>query len=226
MGKVKVKEKKIPRNHIGSLANMRQVLENWKSVHPRVSIDSRRAWIEHYLKMKYNVYDHNIALVYLMKKLQPESYLEVGVLNGGSLVHAALAPSVKRIVGIDAWARGEYAGIPTSREFVRQEVAEKFADKDIALMKSLSQPALRKLAKQKVEKFDVATVDGDHSRAGAMKDLKLTLPLVKQAIVFDDILHHSHLYLTDVALEFAAENDLPITINYQTPGCVIFWVEK
>lgn len=227
MGKVKSKkittkarERKIRRDVIGSFKNMKKVLANWKSVSADIAVQPRKNWIEHYLDMKYHVYDHNIALVWLFDTLKPESYLEIGVLNGGSLVHALVEPSIKRVVGIDAWARDTYAGVKTGKDFVQKEVVDKFAGKSVELIQKLSQQALRGMS----EKFDIVTVDGDHSRAGAMADLKLVLPLVKQAIVFDDILHQSHLYLTDVAYEFAAENNLPMTINWQTPGTVIFWI--
>ncbi|MCK5138844.1 MAG: class I SAM-dependent methyltransferase, partial [Thermodesulfovibrionia bacterium] len=76
------------------------------------------------------------------------------------------------------------------------------------------------------ESFDLALVDGAHDEQGAYQDLKLTLPKVKKAIVFDDIHHPSHTYLEDVAYRFANENDLAITVNHQPPGTVIFWIEK
>jgi predicted O-methyltransferase YrrM len=218
-------EIKIARKVIGSFTNMEQVLKNWNKLDAGCVTASRRDYIELMIRMKKHIWDHNIALVWLLKKLKVESYLEVGVLTCGSTVHAFCSKKCKRVVGIDAfnstYADKRYIKNKNVLEDVVMKQASMF-NKSIQFHKGISQVELPKIK----ESFDLALVDGDHSEAGAMKDLELTLPKVRKAIVFDDIHHPSHVYLEDVAYDFARKHKLDYTINHQPPGTVIFWVEK
>ena len=214
------------RSEIGSFATMQQVLDNWSKLDEGCVTASRRDYIELMLKLRKNIWDHNVALVWLLDKFKVESYLEVGVLTCGSMVHALCSEHVKRIVGIDAftntYAGGKYIANKDVLGDIVLEQVQKFPDKKVKLIKGTSQEVLPKV----LVKFELALVDGDHSEAGAMRDLELVLPKVDTAIVFDDIHHPSHVYLEDVAYAFAAKHGLDYTMNHQPPGTVIFWLDK
>lgn len=221
MGKVKN-----DRFTIGSFGNMEQVLSNWEFLDEGCVTASRRDYIRLMLNLKKHIWEHNIALVYLLKKLKVESYLEVGVLTCGSMVHALCSKAVKRIVGVDpltnTYAGGKYIANRDVYKDIIQKQIKKFPDKDVQFCRGVSHVELPRIK----ESFDLALVDGDHSEAGAAKDLELVLPKVKKAIVFDDIHHPSHVYLEDVAIAFAKRHKLEYTINHQPPGTVIFWMPQ
>lgn len=220
MGELKLRE--MPRSEIGSFKNMQQVIDNWKHLDKGCVTQNRWDYIQMHLDGKCNVWDHNVALVYLFDKLKALSYLEIGVLTCGSMVHALASKSIVRVTGIDPFT-STYAGIKYIKNknvlaIVERQV-HKFR-KRVQLIKGLSQVELPKVK----DEFDIALVDGAHNAQGAYLDLKMTLPKVKKAIVFDDIHHQSHVYLEDVAYDFAKENNLEITVNHQPPGTVIFWI--
>jgi len=211
---------------IGSIKNMKKVLDNWSLLDERCITASRIVKINDYIKAGENFWDHNVALVWLIDKLLPKSYLEVGVLTCGSTVHALCSPSVFRIVGVDrftsTYANGQYIANKDVLEDIVKPNAAKFPEKDVQFRKGFSTDELPKIT----ESFDIATVDGDHTEGGAARDLELVLPKVKRAIVMDDIRHQSHMYLRDVALRFAEKHLLDFTMNEQHPGTVIFWIDK
>lgn len=209
---------------IGSYKNMRQVLKNWEQLNEGCITQTRVVKINDYLTKKEHFWDHNVALVWLLEKLKVESYLEVGVLTCGSMIHALCSPHVKRIVGVDVfmntYANHHYIANKNVLTDIVIPIVDKFPEKDVILHKGTSQDELPRIN----ETFDIATVDGDHTAAGAERDLELVLPKVKKAIVMDDIQHQSHLYLKDVALRFAEKHSLEFTMNEQHPGTVIFWI--
>ncbi|MEX0750731.1 MAG: class I SAM-dependent methyltransferase, partial [Dehalococcoidia bacterium] len=73
-------------------------------------------------------------------------------------------------------------------DFVRQELAAAGHRGDVTLISgdsSRTVPAF--LAERPELYFDLINIDGDHSVAGAAKDLANTLPRLKVGVVFDDI---------------------------------------
>ena len=224
MGELKIRD--IPVKEIGTFKNMQQVIVNWEELDKGCVTQNRWDYIQRCLDRKIHIWDHNVALVYLFDKLKAKSYLEIGVLTCGSLVHSLASKTVKRIVGIDPFS-ATYADRKYTQNdqaiLISKKQVDKFKDedKDVDLIKGLSHPELGKLKEQ----FDVVLVDGAHDERGAETDLKLVLPKANEAIVMDDIHHPSHVYLEDVAYKFAKEHDLEITVNHQPPGTVIFWVK-
>jgi predicted O-methyltransferase YrrM len=220
-------EIKLDRRVVGSFANMKQVIDNWELLDKGCVTQSRWDYMRLMLDKKEHVWDHNVALVYLINKLKPKSYFEIGVLTCGSMVHALAAPIVKRVVGIDmfssTYAGGQYIKNKDTLKICEKQVKNAVIDKkkDVRFIKGNSCVEIARLK----ESFDLALVDGAHDKQGAYNDLKATLPKVKKAIVFDDIHHPSHVYLEEVAYRFAAENKLDYTVNHQPPGTVIFWLE-
>ena len=93
MGSLKTLE--IDKKVIGSFKNMRQVVENWKLLDKGCVTQTRLDYIQLMLNLKKNVWDHNVALVYFICELKVKSYLEVGVLTCGSMVHALASANVR-----------------------------------------------------------------------------------------------------------------------------------
>jgi predicted O-methyltransferase YrrM len=133
--------------------------------------------------------------------LSPISYLEIGVRRGRSMaVVGALAPDCS-IVGIDLWQE-DYASMSNPGEaHVRAELAKVGHQGPLELITGSSHDVLPRLIRDRSElNFDLITVDGDHSKRGATRDLRRVLPLLRigGALIFDDIAHRLHPYLRDV----------------------------
>jgi predicted O-methyltransferase YrrM len=133
--------------------------------------------------------------------LAPAAYLEIGVRRGRSLcVVAGRAPTCD-IIGIDFWNTG-YAGIDNpGADHVRSLALASGHSGALELISGNSHRELPRLFRERPDlDFDLITVDGDHSRTGATRDLHDVLPRLRVggALVFDDISHPGHPYLHDV----------------------------
>lgn len=122
--------------------------------------------------------------------IRPNSYLEIGVRTGRSAaVVAGLRPAVD-IYGFDIWAEG-YADVANpGTDFVRNELARLGHTGTLELVSGDSKATVPAwLAEHPDLYFDLITVDGDHSVAGAARDLANVLPRLKVAgiVLFDDI---------------------------------------
>lgn len=134
------------------------------------------------------------ALRALAKVLKPKTYLEIGVRRGWSLAQVADASPKTTIYGVDPWIGG-YGGVPNpGPDFVRDEIARvcpRYAG-ELHLITGLSWDVVPQLAQEGI-RFDLATIDGDHSGPGAWQDFELVMPHVNEggAVVFDDIVPFS-----------------------------------
>jgi predicted O-methyltransferase YrrM len=145
--------------------------------------------------------DITTALAAAAELLEPRSYLEIGVRRGRSMsVVAARAPH-SEIIGIDFWNEG-YAGIENpGPEHVRGVIARSGHSGTLELISGDSHEVLPRLFRERPDlDFDLITVDGDHSKRGATRDLLDVLPRLRigGALVFDDVSHPAHPYLHDV----------------------------
>lgn len=127
--------------------------------------------------------------------IRPRRYLEIGVRRGRSMAMvAAVVPDVEA-VGFDLWVEG-YAGMENpGADFVRAEIARVSAKAELRLIDGNSHETVpRFFAELPEATFDLITVDGDHSDAGALQDLRDVLPRLSLggAVVFDDIAHPAH----------------------------------
>lgn len=133
--------------------------------------------------------------------LQPRNYLEIGVRRGRSLAVVAAAAPACDLYGFDLWMQ-DYAGMPNpGPEFVRSEL-QKFQHRGrLELISGDSHQTVPQFFQQHPGmEFDLITVDGDHSEAGARLDLETVIPRlsVGGVLVMDDIAHPQHRYLEQV----------------------------
>lgn len=146
------------------------------------------------------------VIAFLARKLNPRTYLEIGVRRGFSMgMVVSRAPEVD-VFGFDLWLQN-YAGIANPGvHFVRNEMERLGHKGRLHLVSGNShetlpaffcrdgaQAGLVTCAKDHTQRtpnvFDLITIDGDHSLIGAYQDLVDTMPhcAVGGAVVFDDI---------------------------------------
>jgi predicted O-methyltransferase YrrM len=130
--------------------------------------------------------------------LKPENYLEIGVRRGRSLGVAATAFQDVNIYGFDLWVQN-YAGMENpGPEYVTDELKKLNHKGNLTLISGDSKKTIPEFFKTNPELyFDVITVDGDHSKKGAYRDLINILPRLKVGgvLLLDDISHPQHRYL-------------------------------
>lgn len=130
------------------------------------------------------------------------SYLEIGTREGDSLrVVVENSPRLERVVCCDTWG-GEWGG--TNRKghgHINAMLAAMLYTGELRFMDGDSKATVPTLT----ELFDLVLVDGDHSAAGARTDLNNVLPLAAPGgcIVFHDITHPAHQYLSEVFTAWA-----------------------
>ena len=138
--------------------------------------------------------------------VQPDTYLEIGVRRGRSLACVVAACPTARATGIDLWMKN-YAGVENpGPDFVREELGRVAPSPRVELLVANSHESLQALP---AESFDLITVDGDHSEAGAWQDLTDSARLLKPGglMLFDDLTHPQFRYLADVWTRFVREHD-------------------
>ena len=135
------------------------------------------------------------------KTVQPERYLEIGVRRGRSVCTVARGCPAVRIVACDMW-QTNYAGMENpGPAFVAEELRRHGLSGDVEFLNGDSHVLLPQyFADHPGVEFDMITVDGDHSEAGALADLCTVIPhlAVGGVLVFDDIAHPEHPYLLSV----------------------------
>jgi predicted O-methyltransferase YrrM len=133
--------------------------------------------------------------------LQPRQYLEIGVRRGHSMAMVLAQAPACRPVGFDLWIEG-YAGLENpGKDFVRQQLSRIGYAGDVTFVDGDSARTVPAFFREHDDAFfDLVTVDGDHSAAGAARDLENVLPRISigGVVVFDDICNPSHPELADV----------------------------
>ncbi|MBN2143600.1 MAG: class I SAM-dependent methyltransferase [Candidatus Aureabacteria bacterium] len=150
------------------------------------------------------------------KLLQPKNYLEIGVRRGRSVCTVAKAcPSVD-IYAFDLWVKN-YADMDNpGPHLVEQELKKVSHSGKIQFYNGDSHETIPEFfSKNPSLSFDLITVDGDHSKDGAWKDLQNVIPRLSLGgiIVFDDISHPSHPYLLSVWKQ--ALGDFPFLTGFE-----------
>lgn len=141
------------------------------------------------------------VLLALAKKIQPKNYLEIGVRRGRSVCAVASKMPQVDLYMFDMWI-SNYAGMENPGEGMVNAELNKFSHRGKReFYNGNSHQMLKGFFKEKPDlAFDMITVDGDHTYAGAAEDLSDVLPRLKigGAVIFDDICHPKHMYLQDV----------------------------
>lgn len=139
--------------------------------------------------------------------IQPKTYLEIGVRRGRSAAVVASVSPDCQIVGFDLWIQ-DYAGMSNpGPDFVCAELGNIGHRGEVTLIAGNSRTTVPDYFKANpTHYFDLITVDGDHSKAGARIDLANVIPRLRRGgiIVFDDIAHPSFPHLGDLWREMLA----------------------
>lgn len=162
------------------------------------------------------------ALRALARALQPRSYLEIGTRRGWSLAQVAAECPQVRAWAVDLWIPAYGAVANPGPGFVHEELERVVpgfegrchyidGNSHDVLPLFLGQPgvfprtpeelAVMRQSESRPRCFDLVTVDGDHTAAGAWWDLCDVMPHVALggAVVFDDLVDASDERLGDVA---------------------------
>jgi glycosyltransferase involved in cell wall biosynthesis/ADP-heptose:LPS heptosyltransferase/predicted SAM-dependent methyltransferase/predicted O-methyltransferase YrrM len=205
-----------------------KVIQAWSFIEIDKPVQERRKLMLDNIEHGRPFWNIHVALAFLADKLHPESYLEVGVRTGCSLLPVLHNSTVKEIVAVDVW-EGDYAGMPNTKEYAAEQIntykARTNRQCEIEYIKGDSHKRLKELIRSG-RNFDLITIDGDHTESGAWEDLEDATRVLADtgAIVFDDIIHPSHLYLRKLVERFQQVHpDYAVLINTkQDNGCAIF----
>jgi ADP-heptose:LPS heptosyltransferase/predicted O-methyltransferase YrrM len=213
---------------IGGERYQKMVLDAWQFIELDAPLQLRRQTLRENTATGKSFWNNHVALAFLADRLQPRSYLEVGVRTGGSMVQVLAAANPGEVVAMDLW-EGEYASLPNHVGYTRNQL-QKFQERigkasPLQFIHGDSHLELKELIRQG-RSFDLVTIDGDHSLEGAREDLEDALRLLgpRGAIVFDDITHVAHKYLLGLVHEICRRFPyLGVLFNTsQDNGCAIF----
>jgi predicted O-methyltransferase YrrM len=161
------------------------------------------------------------TLLALSERLQPQSYLEIGVRRGRSVCAlASLAPDC-HLAMFDMWVRN-YAGMDNPGEALVASELDKIGHRGKReFISGNSHETLKTYFKQNPDAyFDIVTVDGDHSNLGAAEDIADVLPRLKigGVVVFDDVSNHNVAGLGDVWRRMVGRNPRFSGFTYDDVG--------
>jgi hypothetical protein len=131
--------------------------------------------------------------------LRPDRILEIGVRYGYSAAAFLAGSPGAAYVGLDA-DNSTYGGTGGAYREAERMLRENF-DSEILILECDTQAGRPDLAPG----FDLAHVDGDHSRAGCLSDLRLAVALGAKRILVDDITHPPDPGVAEAVAEFLAE---------------------
>lgn len=145
------------------------------------------------------------------RRFRVRHYLEIGVRDGDSLrvVLEEAGQHLESVWLADLWG-SDYGGTGRGSHAHIEQLLQDFGfDGRPVFLDGDSRNTLPALLPQKARAFDLVLVDGDHSEAVGLADLRNAWPLVRPGgtLLFHDITHPEHLYLADVFDAFVAGID-------------------
>lgn len=193
---------------LASMVTAPETMEEILRFHNRLASDEYVQYVDAYYRRGRELFgrhwrfmDISNVLYTAAKVLQPETYLEIGVRRGRSLNMVAKGCPSVNVAAFDMWVQN-YAGMDNpGPEFVRKELSGNGHTGTISFFNGDSHETIPSFFRQYPDTiFDMITVDGDHSEAGAFDDLCNVIPqlAVGGVLVFDDIAHPAHPYLLGV----------------------------
>ncbi len=213
---------------IGDPYYQQKVLDTWQFIELDAPLEARRKTIQDNIKSKQSFWNIHVALAFIADKIQPKTYLEVGVRTGGSMVQVLSAANPEYTVAIDLW-NGDYSSLPNNLNYTKNQL-KNFQNRikktlEIVYIQGNSHKKLKELINQG-KTFALITVDGDHSLEVAREDIEDAIKLLANqgAIIFNDIIHISFKYLLNLVYEIKNKYPhLTLLLNTsQDNGCAVF----
>ena len=181
---------------IANFAMSREAITNAITVSDKLSPDPYTEYVSEYYKKGLALCDHHwrfmdiVTTLYATAKLgQPKNYLEIGVRRGRSTCAVVHGCKYTNIYAFDIWQENYAGNENPGVEFVRNELKKFDHQGEASYFSGDSRKTIPAFLKENPDiKFDLITVDGDHSLDGAWTDLvNVSSSLsVGGVIVFDD----------------------------------------
>lgn len=193
---------------LANIATSQKLWKNLLSFHKLLATDEYVEYLDRYYRECIRRFGTNWLYMDIINvlfaassTLKTKNYLEIGVRRGRSVCTVVRGCPTVNIVAFEMWQKN-YAGMENpGYEFVKSELKKHKHKGDIIFINGNSHVTVPEYFKENPEmKFDLITVDGDHSEEGAYKDLCDVIPhlAIGGVIVFDDIAHPLHQYLLNV----------------------------
>ena len=178
--------------------NLTALLDAYSQLTPDYLLENWAANIASRIAQGVPYWDLAAALRQLAHGLNPSSYLEIGIRRGKSMAMVAATCPEVAIFGFDLWM-SPYGGADNpGPDFVRCEMQRLGHTGPLTFTNGDSNVTVTDFSRLHPGiRFDLITVDGDHSDEGAWTDLVNTAQLVAPGgyIVFDDLKHPGHTLL-------------------------------
>lgn len=178
---------------VGSPENLQATLDILQGLSPdQVNKPRLEDWLQEGIDRADGRWEIRSALRLLADLGQPRNYLEIGVRRGWSLAQVLVASPRTQAVGIDIWVPA-YGDVPNpGPDFVLEELQALGLRPRVEWISESSHTVLARIISTS-RRFDLITVDGDHTGPGATADLEAAYQLLSPGgvIVFDDIVDAS-----------------------------------
>ena len=181
---------------LARVASSAQTLRKAMEISARLESDSYTSYVTEFYRRGLEMAGENwqfmdiVSVLYAAAAMgQPENYLEIGVRRGRTACAVvAGCPSVD-IYAFDKWQEGYANNENPGPALVKAELAKCGHAGAVTFVDGDSHKTIPEfMATNRDLTFDLITVDGDHSIAGAMDDLRHVAPRLRVGgvLVFDD----------------------------------------